>query len=208
MNKLRAALLTILIMMMAQGVASAHVVVRPAEVLTSSFQTFTMGVPNEKEIDVTEVKLVMPDGLLYVSPTVKAGWNITAEKTGEGEEAPVKSITWTGGLVPAGQRDDFSFSAKVPDAKQDLQWKAYQTYADGVTVSWDKSDEEMGKDGTSGPFSATSVVEHTEAEEALEHNEEDAHAAKSAANRATVVALAALALAVFAYSGSRKTPRK
>lgn len=140
--------------------AFAHVLVKPGDVLTSSFQTFTVSVPNEKEEPVTNLKLLIPNGVSFVTPSVKPGWTITTEKDGEGESAIVKSITWTGGSIPVGLRDDFSFSAKAPDAATTLQWKAYQTYQSGVMVSWDQDPATTEDDDTKpvGPYSTTNVT--------------------------------------------------
>lgn len=144
---------------------SAHVVVKPGDVTTGAFQTFTMGVPNEKGGNVIMVKLLIPEGVTSVTPTVKQGWTIETEKSGEGETAVVKSITWKNGTVGTGLRDDFTFSAKTPDTATELQWKAYETYDNGLTVAWDKSATEQPKkaDGKpdfskSGPFSVTKVA--------------------------------------------------
>lgn len=115
----------------------AHVVVKPAEALTAGFETFTMGVPNERDIPTVKLKLLIPEGMQFVSPTQKDGWNISVEKSGVGENEVVKSITWTGGKVDSGFRDDFTLSGKVPDSVTELKWKAYQTYEGGVTVAWD-----------------------------------------------------------------------
>ena len=74
----------------------------------------------------------------------------------------VTEIIWSGGYIPAGQRDDFVFSAKVPTVATTLRWKAYQTYADGSIVSWDQdahttaSSTEFSK---LGPFSTTEVID-------------------------------------------------
>jgi len=71
------------------------------------------------------------------------------------------AITWSGGEIGAGYRDEFTFSAKTPDQPADLQWKAYQTYGDGTTVSWDQqptsANSEDKDDATTGPFSVTKL---------------------------------------------------
>lgn len=141
-------------------VASAHVVVRPNTVAPGAFQTFTVGVPNEKDMATTGLRLVIPEGLQFVSPTVKPGWTITVTKDGE----TVKEIAWTGGTVPVGQRDDFTFSAKAPAAEGELAWKAYQTYADGTVVAWDQppavaDDHGETEEGADNPYSVTNVSE-------------------------------------------------
>jgi uncharacterized protein YcnI len=146
----------------------AHVVVKPSEVGIGSFQTFTVGAPTEKDVDVIGLRLVLPEGgLQHVHPNVKPGWTIEVKTAGEGEEAPATEILWTGGVVPPEQRDDFMFSAKVPDAPTTLTWKAYQTYADGTIVAWDV-DPKTAAEATSnteedankpGPASVTSVID-------------------------------------------------
>lgn len=139
--------------------ADAHVVVKPNEVGIGTFQTFTVSVPNEKDQPVTGLRLLIPASLKSVTPTVKNGWTITADKQNE----HVREIEWTGGMIPAGQRDDFSFSTKVPDETATLLWKAYQTYQDGAVVSWDKEPEkthdENEEDENTGPYSTTLVVD-------------------------------------------------
>lgn len=137
------------------GQAFAHVVVKPDTVGVSAFQTFTTGVPNEKDNPTTQIRLVIPDGLKEVSPTVKPGWKIDEKKDGDN----VTEITWSGGQIPVGQRDDFTFSAQAPDKETTLAWKAYQTYSDGTVVSWDQTPDPNKKDDDSlTPYSQTKVV--------------------------------------------------
>lgn len=142
----------------------AHVTVKPAEVATASYQTFTVSVPNEKTIPTTEIKLDIPQGVTGATPTVKPGWEITTEKDGEGEAARVTSITWSGGEVGDGLRDEFTFSAKTPEKDGKIEWKAYQTYSDGTVVAWDKAESTSGhgEESSSGPFSVTNVSEEVE----------------------------------------------
>lgn len=186
--------LLIMLSLMVPSMASAHVVVRPAEAKTAGFQTFTIGVPNEKDISTTGLKIVIPDGLQYVSPTVKPGWQIAIEKVGEGETAIVKSITWTGGEVPAGQRDDFSFSAQLPGAPTQIKWNAYQTYANGQVVSWDQAPTAEASDEAAlvGPYSTTQVVTASAADVDLQRTQQAAADAKTASNRAFYLSLTAI----------------
>jgi len=187
--------------------ASAHVAVKPAEVVTAGFQTFTIGVPNEKDISTTSVKLVIPAGLKHVQATQKAGWQIDVEKDGTGEDATVTSITWSGNEVKAGFRDDFTFSGQVPEKATELQWKAYQTYSDGTVVSWDKASE-GGHDeegGNSGPFSVTKVVADTATDTSIKKADQAAADAKSAANTALYVGIAGVVAGLAGvYFGTRK----
>jgi uncharacterized protein YcnI len=178
-------------------VASAHVVVKPGDVGVGAFATFTTGVPNEKEQTVTGLRLVIPAGLQHVSPNVKPGWTIGEQKSGTGEDATVTEINWTGGQIPAGQRDDFAFSAQAPATAGELHWKAYQTYADGTVVAWDQTPS--GKDDESvTPYSTTRVVND------LAGSNVDSGERK--ATSALTIAVVALALSVVGFV--RRRPLK
>ncbi len=187
----------------------AHVVVRPSEAPTASFQSFSVGVPNEKELPTTEVKLIIPEDLQHITPTQKAGWQIAIEKQGSGEDAAVKSITWTGGSVAPELRDDFTFSAKTPAKTTQLRWKAYQTYADGTVVAWDKTPaKEHGKEGgNSGPFSVTSVAAQSSSDTALKDAKASADNARASAAMGTYTGIIGIALALLAvfFATRRKT---
>jgi uncharacterized protein YcnI len=143
---------------------SAHVTVKPNSVGVAAYQTFTVGVPVEKDVPTIGLRLVIPEGLTAVTPNVKPGWTITTKKTGEGEDAKITEIEWKGGSIPAGQRDEFIFSAKAPNSPADLQWKAYQTYTNNLIVSWDADPgAEKSHDSAvaekSGPYSVTKVID-------------------------------------------------
>ena len=140
----------------------AHVAVKPDTVGIAATQDFTAIVPNEENDPTIEVRLLIPDGVKEVMPYVKQGW--TASVTKNGDE--VTEIDWTGGAIPTGQKDQFSFSAQAPATETTLEWKAYQKYQDGTFVSWDQkvdpkmSDEnreKMEKTGK-GPSSETKVI--------------------------------------------------
>jgi uncharacterized protein YcnI len=188
--------------------ASAHVVVRPSEVVTTGFQTFTVSVPNEKDISTTRLTLNIPDGLKYVQPTQKVGWSVTTETENSGENEIVKSITWSGNEVKAGFRDEFTFSGQVPEKAIELRWKAYQTYSDGTVVSWDKElsgDDHANEDKNSGPFSVTKVVAETADDTALKNVEQATANAKGAANTALYIGIAGVAVGLIGvFVGTRK----
>ncbi len=145
--------------------ASAHVIVNPTDVGIASYQTFVVGVPSEKDNPTIGLRLVIPDGVESVMPNVKSGWKIDVKKTGESETAKTTEVSWFGGVIPSGQRDEFAFSAKVPSSETKLTWKVYQTYQDGEVISWDqdpntpKTSVKPGEDDEGfTPYSVTSVV--------------------------------------------------
>jgi uncharacterized protein YcnI len=154
--------------------AMAHVVVGPPQAGVGRFQVFTVSVPVEKDQAATGVRVLVPSGLEAVLPTVKPGWNIEvksghAEGASNGHEdaSAVSEISWSGGSIPPGRRDEFSFSARVPAREGVLAWKAYQSYADGSVVSWDRDPKEraplnaQGRPDFSrfGPWSQTRVFD-------------------------------------------------
>lgn len=174
----------------------AHVVVKPAEVGIGAFQTFTVGVPNEKDNPTVGLRLLIPEGVTYVSPNVKPGWNVEVAKKGEGEDAPVSEITWSGGSIPQGQRDDFIFSAKVPAKEATLAWKAYQTYQDGETVEWIHESTGDHEDETKPPFSTTKVINDLTTSEQENHGSIKDTSTQNPALPFSIVALALSAAAI------------
>lgn len=139
---------------------SAHVTVKPNQAGISMYQTFSVNVPVEKEIPTVGIRLVIPEGLSSVTPNVKPGWRIAIKKDGTGEDAKVTEITWTGGTIPAGQRDEFAFSAKTPATPTSMYWKAYQTYRDGTIVAWDQDGATIDATAENvGPYSTTTIID-------------------------------------------------
>lgn len=146
----------------------AHVSVQPTEVAPGAYQTFTTVVPNEKDMSVNGVRLLIPEGVKSVTPTAKQGWVITTKKSG----GNITEVTWTGGVIDVGLRDEFTFSAQAPADGSEIIWKAYETYQDGSVVSWDqKPTDDHGKeseDESKGPYSSTALVENTEQDESTD----------------------------------------
>lgn len=180
---------------------SAHVTVKPGEVKTAAYQVFTVSVPNEKDIPTTAVRVVIPKTITNVTPTQKSGWTIAIEKDND----QVTALVWQGGEVAVDTRDEFTFNAKTPVEVGNVEWKAYQTYADGTVVAWDQAETEgTGHDGASpdkGPFSVTSVTTGNSEAVASEEVEE----AKSRADRALYIAGAAVLISLIAvYFATRK----
>jgi uncharacterized protein YcnI len=168
------------------SVAMAHAVVTPAEVGIGQTQIFTLSVPNENNSPITQVKLLLPAGLDEVSPLVKADWHIQASKD---------SITWSGGSVPIGLTDAFSFRAQAPAEATQLNWKTYQTYADGTVVSWDQPPTK-NEEGANGPYSVTKVADDLTA------------TSPKTDNLPLILAIVALVFSLIAIQRSRQQSRK
>ena len=140
--------------------ALAHSTVSPSQTSPSKYETFTLSVPTEKDIPTTGVRLLVPESLDRVTPFVKPGWRIEIKKEGE----KVTEIIWSGGAIPASQKDVFLVTARTPGEPSTLIWKVYQTYADGEVVAWDQAPaEEHGAHGeeveeVANPYSTTEVA--------------------------------------------------
>ena len=118
------------------GVASAHAHVSPPVALANESQVFTLAVPTEKEDNqTTQVELTVPDGFGIDSFVPSPGWNRTLQQTGEGENAVIQKVTWSGGKVPTGEDAAFSFLAS-PSSSKTYTFQVRQTYADGSVVDW------------------------------------------------------------------------
>jgi len=158
-KKSLAGIIASLAVLLTPAVAFAHVIVTPGQAGVAQELVFNVSVPNERLTSVKSVKLLVPSGVTDVLPTTKDGWTITTTSTATGSQGDeVTSILWTGN-IPVGQRQDFSFNAQVPGQATQLDWKAYQTYADGTVVHWDQ--KPAGSDdatGNAGPYSVTKVV--------------------------------------------------
>jgi uncharacterized protein YcnI len=197
-------ILSILFLFALTPQAFAHVVVKPNTVAAAAFQTFTTSVPNEKDNPTIGLRLIIPTGLKSISPNVKPGWTISVKKEGD----VVTEIEWTEGSIPAGQRDDFLFSAQAPAEETTLVWKAFQTYEDGEVVAWDHDakesthDEKMEDDKPHTPASKTEVVEG-DLNEKSDHETPQQVITKTN-NSTPIVSYLALAVSVIALTFSLK----
>jgi uncharacterized protein YcnI len=142
------------------AIASAHVIVTPAQVGIGQELTFNISVPNEQSTPVVNLKLEIPQGVTEVVPTEKDGWTIQTTSNNSTTDPELTAITWTGDSIPVGEREDFSFSAQVPGNATNLDWKAYQTYGSGTVVHWDQTPNGKSDDsvGDTGPYSVTHVI--------------------------------------------------
>lgn len=134
------------------GIALAHSTVTPSQTVPSKYENFSVSVPTEKDVPTVGVRLVMPDGVDRFSPFVKPGWKINVTKDVADK---VTQVEWTGGTIPAGQKDVFLFTARTAPEDTTLIWKVYQTYQDGEIVAWDQPPSSSGEVKT--PYSVTEV---------------------------------------------------
>ncbi|GBF06636.1 nuclear export factor GLE1 [Deinococcus aerius] len=123
-------------------VAAAHATVRTETGLTeskaSASETYRLGVPTEKDVDTTQVRLLVPAGLTITRFQAMPGFTRTVTLNSAGL---VTEVTWRGRIAPM-EYARFFFQARNPEGAGTLSWKVYQTYADGSVVAWDDTDPE------------------------------------------------------------------
>ncbi len=73
---LMSSLTTGILLALSTGSVFAHSVVKPNTAGIGAFTDFSLGVPSEKDSATTSVRLVLPEGLNFVTPVVKQGWKI------------------------------------------------------------------------------------------------------------------------------------
>jgi uncharacterized protein YcnI len=132
--------------------ASAHVTVNPNSATKGGYTKVTFRVPNETDnADTTTVEVNLPTDTPIASVSLKPmnGWTAVAAKTklatpiksddGEITDAVTK-ITWTaaaGSAIKPGQFQEFDVSlGPLPKDKDQIVFKALQTYSDGKIVRW------------------------------------------------------------------------
>lgn len=194
-HKLSSLLLGISTLFFFASPAFAHVIVKPTTAGIASVVTFDMQIPSEKGMSTIGLKLVLPSGLRDVTPDVKSGWTVNVVKNGD----TVTEIDWTGGEIPSGLQDDFVFSAQVPAKQTLLQWKAYQTYADGTVVNWDQDPRNItSEEGT--PFATTKIINDLVIPTP---SQEEEHTSQKA-DAALVMSIVAIIIASVAVSTARR----
>jgi uncharacterized protein YcnI len=163
MYKRLAGALLLFSVLLVPSLASAHVIVTPSTAGIGEELVFNISCPNEQQTAIQKLTLDIPSGVSEVVPTEKDGWSVTTTMNGSTTDPEISSITWTGdtATVPVGEREDFGFGAQVPGTAANLDWKAYQTYADGTIVHWDQTPNGKSDDatGNAGPYSVTKVTD-------------------------------------------------
>lgn len=125
------------------SVAWAHTTVSPEQVPAGSTQTFTVSTPGEKSVPIVEERVQLPEGFEVTSVDSPNGWQGSVEGN---------SVVWTGGQIPEGEEQEFSFEAQTPDQAGEYQWRAFDTYEDGSVSEW------IGPEDSDSPASVTEVV--------------------------------------------------
>ena len=120
--------------------ALAHAEISPKVALSGQLQLFSLAVPTEKDnVTTTKVVLSVPAGFAIDSFVPAPGWQRALRQTGNGDNAVIQQVTWTGGHVPTGEDSLFQFLAQ-PAANKTYTFTVEQTYSDGQLVTWNGSE--------------------------------------------------------------------
>jgi uncharacterized protein YcnI len=125
-------------LVLAAGVAFAHVEISPQRVAPGSFGTYTVQVPNEKtDEDTIGLDLTLPQGFLLESAESVPGWRTTVDVRRDG--TPV-AVHWRSGRLAPHTFGQFAITGRVPKEPGTLRFPALQHY-ETSTESWDGAED-------------------------------------------------------------------
>ncbi|MCK8487367.1 YcnI family protein [Paenibacillus sp. MBLB2552] len=132
------------------GLADAHVTVKPSQSAPGAWETYSLKVPVEKDINTVKVALKIPEGLAFKQYRPLPEWIVELTTA---EDGTVTAVTWTseGDGIGPGEFQQFEFVAQNPSDDAELAWDAFQYYSDGSVVEW------TGAEGDDRPHSLTVV---------------------------------------------------
>lgn len=131
-------------LLLATGVASAHVSVAAPGAEQGGYSVLTFRVPTESDTAGTTALTVQLPGLKSARTEPMPGWTSTVQKDPSGVAT---AVTWTadpGVSVGPGQFQQFVLSAGPLPEQDEVEFPATQTYSDGKVVQWD---QKPGPDG-------------------------------------------------------------
>jgi len=106
------------------GALWAHAVVVPATSTTRAFETYTLRVPNEKDVPTVRVEIEFPPDVFVVSFAEAPGWELVVERDDTGRAV---GAAWAGELAPH-RFVELSFVGVNPAEPTTLVWAVDQTY--------------------------------------------------------------------------------
>ncbi|WP_433608870.1 YcnI family copper-binding membrane protein [Prescottella agglutinans] len=134
-------------LLLATGVASAHVSVAAPGAEQGGYTVLTFRVPTESETAGTTAVTVQLPNLKSARTEPMPGWTSTVQK--DPASATATSVTWTadpGVSVGPGQFQQFVLSAGPLPEQDQVEFPATQTYSDGKVVQWDQKPNPDGSE--------------------------------------------------------------
>lgn len=134
------------------GALWAHAVVVPGTSATRAYESYTLRVPNERDVPTTRVRIKFPPELFVMSFADVPGWDLEVERDSTGRAV---GATWRGTLEPD-RFVELPFVGVNPPEPATLVWgvdQAYQGTGGEEVVSW------TGPPDSEYPASRTLVVD-------------------------------------------------
>ena len=144
----RAIGVTVALVLALPAAVFAHAVVFPKASTTGAYERYMLRVPNERNVATTRIELRFPTDLRVTSFSDVAGWQL--EVVRDSAQRIIGAI-WTGTLPPE-RFVELPFVAVNPKTAAQLQWPAFQTYANGERIEW------TGAEGSNTPASVTAIT--------------------------------------------------
>ena len=133
-RRLGVLLATSVVALVAAGSAFAHAHISPA-VATTEDQLYTLLVPTESDTaSTTQIELTPPEGFSVEAFREVPGWKREVQSTGEGEDAVITKVTWTGNTGP--EQTTFLDFFGSGDSAKTYAFDVTQTYSDGKVSDW------------------------------------------------------------------------
>ena len=108
--------------------ALAHVEPSPEKVPADRSSKITLSAEGEESVPAVKLTVQMPAGVTDIVALPTAGWT---------ESVNGRVVTWSGGKIPHGADDKFSFTAQMPNTPgRVLVFPSLVTYQDGKVVLW------------------------------------------------------------------------
>ncbi|MCE4048070.1 MULTISPECIES: DUF1775 domain-containing protein [Bacillaceae] len=182
--------------------ASAHVTVKPTSSTTEAWETYTVKIPVEKDINTNKVAIKIPETVDFKMYEPVEGWNVTTETN---DDDKVTTVTWEAAnddaAIKPGEYRQFSFTAQNPAEAGDVAWDAFQYYTDGSIVEW------TGDEDADLPHSVTEIAASTATTDSHGHTHEDEAETDEAdagdedqagSSTSTILSIAAIVISVIA----------
>ena len=124
------AVVAVLITLLLEGGAYAHVTIWPQQSRAETAERYTVRVPTERNVSTVSIELEVPAAVTVTAILAPAGFTYETKREGN----RIASITWKQEIKP-GEVGEFVFFARNPAALQ-IVWKAHQRYGDGQVEDW------------------------------------------------------------------------
>jgi hypothetical protein len=111
--------------------AHAHVVLSPSQAPAGSSLIADFRVMHGCEgAATTGLRIEIPQQIPGVKPQPKPGWTLTIERApaaAGAKDGRVTAVSWTGGMLPDDEWDEFGLSVRLPGAAGPLSFAAVQS---------------------------------------------------------------------------------